>query len=1376
MFNTTDLISDDSLFIGDSIRLGTGIDSNYATSKQNPTVFIVGGGYSQGQEVRSLIDLTNNGPAFNPPTQSDIVQAIASDSTVFQIYPNLVDYPYFAIVPGDPSSVIDSSSEYPVWRILGRGRGIVWWFVSGENRSGNAALSVNSLMSWYYGSGVDAPIELSQIAINTVPRWPYSGNQSSGLLVQMDLNDSKVAVIPYQAGRGIPMWDPTNPYYSGSPWGIPMVPDTEMTLEPTLSEGAVAGNNIACIGVSLESNGGDPLWRYPDPGVTQRWKPWAEHIAPWAAPPQNLQSPINSAGTRWAPWTTYYSYASGEAIPILTDGAVSMSIGAATNIGAQAYYVPEVEEGDDPRGNPKYVSVSIVPLFQGEEILIGSQAYATAQGVVITPRPQGRSPYPVVSYSDATGCLYYDFDSLLWESTYGTQMDGRRCNPYYDYFDTTYGSCGWTSTPQMKLSAIPDQGVTIASTKASGELPYLAQSVQGSCFVMARTTTNPLDENGSGRATLVGPSRYVTNRQISALWYRQDWDRWARIDRFPGVPGRSLSVGGVLVGVSGAGQWPYTGVLNGTETTTFIEGGVGYELGVYNTRTSGAGSGMTIEVTTVDSVGTITAFVINSAGSGYVDGDIVYIVKDLFTLFDYEWGADTLTWYQNTAYGIVNGVTIDLVGHGTEYRSDTYVTCTNISASMFIIGLSQNTLYQYNLKGNYMVSATVIYVSDYSRYPVGTKVGVINFNVHRDNWAQFIVTANDGATITFALEKPGGMNAYEPYIDFMYTTEIVGMMGPTVRIIADTNGYVTSIDLIDVPPGNRESDILLIDQHDSKKNCLFQLDTSNVVDYVCRLVTGGNDYWWDDSFLADARTDTTFVGITNLTPNTVGVYESGVDTSLEGDIGATDPWGSVTNVYFPHNITYTGQFGEIMTLYQTYPFDIASQPVAGAQPAAGWPSYVYRRTATYYQDTYLRIIDPGSGYAVGDLIAVTGGTGTGMEIYVTEVSSTAVTRVRLGDIGENYVMGDIVTLGAGGARVVLRFPPSKELGVFGTGSSTFASFANVVPLLYWDCELLSGGTGYAAGAETATCDAPAASDLEVNLLVVEAGVVLDLEIVIPNYTTPISNNQLGYVYSVTTGGTGCQFRLVTPLVAQRFVMTKGGSGYTTATGVSTYNMTSNNMNLIADFSVAGQCLAIDYGVTDIMPLTNDLTRYTAGDVLAYDQDGNQTATAEILTLDPDTQSITFSQTTNGVGYTAPAGNYGFVPTLNTSHTATTVDIVADSDGVVTSVTINTAGSDLQYGDSLVIEAGDDNAVFRWEAERDVPPQWQEVENNRSATATEWNAYATTMGSAVNLLDIPAVVAMRKNAPWHYNQSYYAYGDPDNKDPNDAGWTENPGPL
>jgi len=583
--------------------------------------------------------------------------------------------------------------------------------------------------------------------------------------------------------------------------------------------------------------------------------------------------------------------------------------------------------------------------------------------------------------------------------------------------------------------------------------------------------------------------------------------------------------------------------------------------------------------------------------------------------------------------------------------------------------------------------------------------------------------------------------------------------------------------MVTVPPRNNTSDLLLLVQEDSQKNCMFQLDLSGVGTLLPRLLVGGANYWWDSSPWADARADSVFSGsVTNLSPNTIELYEGGSTTGLSGNVGALNDLGGVTNVYFPHNVsTFTGQFGEIMTLYQTYPFDISTQPTAGAQPAAGWPSYVYRRNATYTQGVYLKILTAGSGYAVGDSISVTGGSGTGMIVWVVGVdSSNAVTHVKLSDMGQNYLMDDIVTLGGGGCTLVLRFPPSKEL-VVTVMDSTTSGLPNVQPLLLWEPIILTGGTGYAVGTETATCDAPVASDLEVNILVVSGGIVQDLEIVIPNATTIISNNQLDYVYTVSTGGSGCTFRLGKPRKAEPVVMTGGGSGYSTAVGVSTLNMTANNLNLIADFSVLGQCLAIDYAAADQMPLTNDLSRYTVGDVLAYNQDGNVTATAEILTLDPDTQSITFNQLTNGVGYVQPVGNYGFVPTLNTSDTATTVDVTA-SGGIITGVSINTLGSNVQFGDILLIEAGDNNAVVRLESERDVPPQWQERENNRAATAQEWNDYATVMKGAVNLLDQDLVVNMRKGHPWYYNQSYYNYGDPDNKDPNEAGWTQNSGPI
>ena len=1371
MLRTTNLNVGDSTFV-ENISTGTTNDENYSKSKQNPTRFIVGGGYTQGQEVRTLFKLNNNGPFVDQPTDEDIETAIQKDNSVFQSYPNLINYPFLSVIPQfNPQN----TNDYPIYSNPGKGRGVVWWFNAGSSNEGNIETAQENRMSFYHSVGFDSPIRVSEPTNITTPRWPFSGKLYSGFLTQLDF-DENVNVIPYQSGRGIPQWNPTDPYYSGAPYGIPLLQD--IPVEAMLSEGASPNNNIACMGVVLETQydtESTPLWKYPNIDIKEQWEPWDQHIASFntSEKSESNKSPINSADINYAPWTQYYAYNTNDPVPILTKGTVAVPIGGATNIGAQVYYVPDITNGDDPRGNPNYIPVPIIPLFQGEKVYVGSQTYCTAQGQEITPRPVGRSPYPAFSYSDGNGYRRHNRE-FTFQEQYGSQMDGRRCNPYYDYYDATYGSVGWTSTPQFKLASIPDQGVTIASTLEGNQLEFLLQSLQGTCFVTAQTTTNPLNDGGSGRNILIGQTRYVNDQQIVKFEDFKTWDRWNNMTKFGGSPGRSLSIGNNITDITGTGQWTYKGTFQDTEQTTFLLGGIGYTPGtIYNTETNGSGSGMSIEVISVGTWGAITDFSVYNAGENYEIGDIVYPVDFIVGTgsSSIRWGY-TLTWFESTAHFSVTGVgTLSLVSHGTGYFSETFLECVNMNNLTLSSLFTAYDAYRYNYKGTGPIEPIFNTPLDISRFPIGSKIGLYNYLTHKDNWVVYNVTENDGSSLLVTeIDKIGGTSAYPQTVGQLvpraYSAVRMDLCGPTVRLVADSNGFVTDVELIELPPGNKEGDIILLNQDGSQKNCFFQLElpTPN----TCKLIEGGFDYFWDQTFWSDQKV---LSGLDNLTPNTISFYQDNIDTELEGFVGSTDCWGAIKSLFYRYGSNYTGEFQSILTIVQTVPFDISTQPVAGAQPANGWPSYVYRRTASTIINSYPVIILKGTGYTQGQTIEPTGGSGTGYQIWITKVSDIGeVEQIRVNNYGTGYLFGDTLTLGGGGAQIILRLPPTKEIESYRT-EPAITGF-RTTPYLYFGFDILDPGTGYTVGDITANADVTNIDPIYVNILSVDgSGAVLELEHSTTNFDQLTANIQIGNVFSSDDTGQGLVFQLTRPPKAQPITFTKGGSGYTTSTNVTTLNLSANNLNLITDFSVAGQALAIDYGASDQMPLTNDLSRYTIGDILAFDQDGNQTALAEITSLDVATTTITFNQINVGAGYVQPTGNYGFLPTVNTSVTETTVDIVANDDGVVTSVTINTLGTNALFGDTLLIEDGDFNAIVRLGTERDVPPQWQETENDRVATDEEWNNYNDIMKSSVNLLEHNAVVQFKKNYPWYYNESYNFYGDPDNKDPADAGWAE-----
>lgn len=556
------------------MTLGTSRDFN-----SNLKNIVAGSAYTQGNVVDSQFDLNSNGPLLYEWMEQDRLRTIARFYSIFETYPTLVDYPYLTESDvWDASGALDNSQEFPIFKVPGKGKGKVEWFLSapvynGDESEGNLVENVE----FYEALGL-SPEPKSRV-VNQF--WfPFSGKNYSGTLVQLYVDSAdgnRMKVVPYQMGRGIPQYVSGNPYFSGNPYGVPRWPDSGNPILPQLSMGAVPGNNNAGIGVILDTERNPGLedvkvYRYTEPG-TVRNVDWENHSSPFVVGPNTVSglSELNSSGTTWAPWSLNYAYNDGDPIPILVQGQTTLRIGAAYNIGMQAYFEPEIESGDDPLGvdAAKYVSVPIVPLFRGESLKIGSYVYASVMGHVLTYEQEGLSPYPPA--------VQYDLGT-------STTRDARLENPWYDWYDVTGGATGWTGTPQFQVAGIPDEGVAIIETKNGQTLPYLSQANQGSVIVHPVSTVNPADsENGSGRMTLIGPAEYEqansgSNPNANCVF--------TYLTKFPGAPERAQPVGTALECVDGTGQWTYTGgalLPNNTQTVSAV--GSGYDSDAFNVET-----------------------------------------------------------------------------------------------------------------------------------------------------------------------------------------------------------------------------------------------------------------------------------------------------------------------------------------------------------------------------------------------------------------------------------------------------------------------------------------------------------------------------------------------------------------------------------------------------------------------------------------------------------------------------------------------------------------------------------------------------------------------------------------------------------------------
>ena len=253
---------------------------------------------------------------------------------------------------------------------------------------------------------------------------------------------------------------------------------------------------------------------------------------------------------------------------------------------------------------------------------------------------------------------------------------------------------------------------------------------------------------------------------------------------------------------------------------------------------------------------------------------------------------------------------------------------------------------------------------------------------------------------------------------------------------------------------------------------------------------------------------------------------------------------------------------------------------------------------------------------------------------------------------------------------------------------------------------------------------------------------------------PSLETQTNYCYTLTGGNNDCIIQLRKPLVAKvpRLIPLTPSNGV--ARGA---NNLSTELICIGLCTVVGTITPIAYTSTSKMYRNNDLQRWALNDRAVINQDGNISEIVEVSGIDPAQGVLVWNIVVLGAGYTVPLAEYAFLPFQE--EVQSTFDV---TDGVIT---VNTLNAKARFGDIFAL----DNCVFRLTAEHLVPAPKQEEVNLREATQGEWDQYDAVLSSANNLLNQEIKIDFKKEHPDHYDPSYYLYGDPDNKDPNGAGW-------
>lgn len=1374
--SSNNFVSQGSLISRSVIFSGNNDDSKSPLLQKSN--FGVGSAYTQGNTVRSFYDMNSGPPLIYTPTSSDIILTQNRYPSIFNNYPILKEYPWLYPYEETYPDVIDNSSSRPVYNIMGKGLGVVEIYNAGSPKEGNYIWSKPSWMEYYYNFLIegDIPLQPKLKNINGVI-YPYSGKLYSGQIVQYDFQNGKeLSVIPYQAGRGIPQWDVASDYYSGAPFGIPKL-GNGLTLKPFLSPGAAPGNNDFCLGIALESGGRNKLFKYREPSGMNKTnlknEPWENHPAPFSVGPQNisdnrihqLASPgPNLSGSYWAPWPWYYAYNEGDKVPVLTKGKTTGRVGAAFNIGMQCYYEPDVEAGDDPRNNDKYIPVQCIPLFQGEKVKVGSEIYSTAMGHVITWNRRGVSPYPVASVISCNGLQLAGYigqinNSVSTKNTVGNSRDARGENPWWDWWDPTFGSIGWTSTPGFSLAGIPDEGVSIAQSKIV-DLPYMCMSLQGTVIVRASTTKNPIDEGGSGRGELIGSGDYTT----------VDNKKFKRISKMSGDSERSQIIGNSLQEIEGTGRWNYDGAYDfggsfSIQNGLYYENNQIYELVPANKLSNGKGSA--IEVTSVDADGSILTFNFQNSGSGYQDGELVRVINS-----NDKYVSGTPYFIGNCSVMKYNTTSPTFSPGGSNYISQHGCMGFNISKNSGVIQIEvlftnkDNATIpgQDKIIGSYGVPYSYIMknVKDYSMFTPGRTFWALNLNTSQkltktSSLILFYVRSNNGTDIELGIYGNfcGDNFSYEQGT-FDYAIQFAGNYYPMeLTIKANSDGQVEDIKVTDIGNGNVFGDKFIIYQPGSDNNCIFEFD-GTVTDIILPFREGGTGYNFTqtNSAIWDEIRNIGNIGTSNKTIRMKYASRNGNVYGLSWNHILEDS-GSAEDIYYDYN-SIDVPLGSKQKFIQKVTINQGNQPI-NRSGNRDWDSFAFRDSATFTIQGYPRILVNGEGYQLGQT-TVTGGSGSGMVIQITKVGDKGeVEDVEILDYGTGILSRDIIFLDGGNnnCKIILYTQPTDDV-VYYLEIQGFLTTGVPFTVMQFDYELLNKGSSYQKDfLYGVTCPNRPGINMQIRVDSTDSNGGIEA------FTFMKAGNGLYEIGNVcTVDGGDCYFKLKKPLKPIKTVWHSRGSGYTTATNVPTINMQMNNLITLCDLN-NGTCVPFDYNDSSYFrPTLWDLSRYDIGDQLEFIQGVNNSAVYNINNLNLITGDIEFTQVNPGSGYIEDNTQYAWIQTRNLTPSPTTVDITADSNGEIVSITLNTIGDRYRIGDQLIISqpGSDNNAVVEISVPKNVTPWWEEKINGRTPTAQQWNDYKESLKSGVNLFDNQVVMDMKMNYPNYMNNSYYNNGD------------------
>ncbi len=785
---------------------------------------------SGGNITTSFYSLQSHEPVRYGPTDDDTRQIVQKfpnyifANSILSIYPWLNPLP--TLVRWSETSSLLRESKTPLYKYLGKGLGKVKFYKVASPIIGTQDLA-----------GTTIEITNTGLTVSTKPDpnilYPFNGYIYSGTLVQLisQVNEEtgveETRVIPYQNGRGVPQYS-SRYLPNGVPPLTPFAPYGELTwdsgdtMNPSLATGVTPGHNHAAVGIVLDTEcpicPNRRLFREVDPNGfdvnTLKQDPhtkYYDHPAPQTASAestvneripneQGFYSPgPNLSETYYSPWPRYYAYQSDEPVPVLTSGITTARIGAAYNIALMSYGLRQQISATDESWMP----INCIPLFQGERIEAGSIVYASVKGHAQTPGPY------------QTQIIEPDEDN---PQTLVVPTGAIGQTPWDPFADSTWGNIGFTGTPGVSFSNIPDTEIATLEVyqDENGDrksIPGLQQACHGSVIVQAVTTHGPSPSTGNAYYQTPLQNENVTPEEIKMIHEAR-----AAMTGISGrgalsqsVPERAQPIGIVLETVIGTGQWTYTGLPLGNDDTltivNVVNGGVSYpDVNSVPLRTNtGAGAGGEAEWDNFNEFspffGTILPEVTFSVpGAGYVDGDILTI-QDTSLTWDFQYHSN------NATVVVTNGsssLTFQSGNIGSNYSTTEY--------NAFNLSLNNRYTRFNETGGGFLFPVNTVLPDTYfqSFYPIGTVVRVFNEpNSLYSSLAYFEFNENN------SMEPFKNSTAYTTAGPTYFETEQSNghtLMGrPTINVTeVGPNGEVVSYEFIDYGCGNRPGDRLVL--------------------------------------------------------------------------------------------------------------------------------------------------------------------------------------------------------------------------------------------------------------------------------------------------------------------------------------------------------------------------------------------------------------------------------------------------------------------------------------------------------------------------------------------------------------------------------------